>query len=358
MSKLNNIINILNNLKNNFFTLLIKLLPNSFVSKNNRSNQFDWSKSLYQIFSPEFRPYIHKIFIFMLIIISTYSLGKIIALVLQSPYTIEKVGKNIRTPIASNRTKIPKNISHQLKKMNVFHIEETQQLDNFSKDLANLNRPCLNSNTLSSLPIELSSTIVLQNKLKSIASLKVRGNRETKHLREGGRINNIAKIGKIIGDQIIIKNLKSGKCEYIKIKKKKFNAKSFNILPPEKGRKLMKKTNYSQITNSGNKFTIDKSFRDEMLQPANISELITQARAIQIKNPDGTISYQITEIVPGSLFSKFNIQNDDIITSINGSKIKNLNEVMKIFNNIKEIDHFKLGIIKDGNAQILEYEFK
>ena len=72
----------------------------------------------------------------------------------------------------------------------------------------------------------------------------------------------------------------------------------------------------------------------------NISSVLTQARAIPITNGDGTISFKVTEIVPGSIYSQLNIQENDIITGINGKK---LTQLMKShhFWKIRDITNFQ-----------------
>ena len=90
---------------------------------------------------------------------------------------------------------------------------------------------------------------------------------------------------------------------------------------------------------------------------ANISEILTQARAVQIKNPDGTYSFKMTEIVAGSLYTKLGIENGDIITEVDGKKIQNLNEIMSKLGTIKDKDHFSIGFKKNGAIETKEYNF-
>ena len=110
------------------------------------------------------------------------------------------------------------------------------------------------------------------------------------------------------------------------------------------------------IKNSGNSFKIKRQFRDKMI--SNISEVLTQAKAVQITNPDGSLAFKMTEVVPGSIYSQLNIQNDDIITSVNGKKIENLNELMSLMGRLKEIDQFQIGLKRNGMNENLEYGFE
>ena len=90
----------------------------------------------------------------------------------------------------------------------------------------------------------------------------------------------------------------------------------------------------------------------------NISQILTQAKAIPIKKPDGSIHFKITQIVPGSVYSQLNISNGDIITHINGKKINSTNEIMTLFGKFRNLDNLSLGISRSGNEETLDYQFE
>ena len=90
----------------------------------------------------------------------------------------------------------------------------------------------------------------------------------------------------------------------------------------------------------------------------NIQNVLTQARAVQIKNPDGSLSFKMTDVVPGSIYSQLDISDGDIISEINGKKIENINEILTLFGKIKDIDNLSLTILKDGQKQEKDYEFQ
>ena len=110
------------------------------------------------------------------------------------------------------------------------------------------------------------------------------------------------------------------------------------------------------IENFGNKFNIQKSLIDEKMK--DIGSTLTQARAVQMTNPDGSLSFKMTEIDPGGIFPYLGVQDGDIITAINGKPITNLNEVMALFGRIKNLDQLSLGIKRDGAESTQEYSIK
>ena len=330
-----------------------KNLKSSKILKN-----INFDKVIEGLYSPHSRKQIHKAFLATMIIGGTYSTGKTIALSLKgTPNTSPKGVSRIQSP--SELKNVTADVN-SIKSSNIFNAlmnenEVTTKVD--APKQINENILCQSSNRASSLPLKLQNTLVLQDSVKSIASVQIRSNKIPLNVREGEKLENIAKVGRIGRLKLIFKNLKTGECEFIenKAKKPKISTKNLTILNPRDGKKLIDQTKNANIKNEGNVFNIKKSVRDEML--SNISEVLTQARAVQIKNPDGSYSFKMTEIVPGSIYSKLGIVDGDIVSEIDGKKITNLNEIMSKFGTIKDKDQFSLGIKRNGTTETKEYNF-
>lgn len=319
---------------------------------------FDWDAIYNKIFSVESRPAIHRGFLALIFALSTYGVGKIAALAM----------KGTTPRMASSSAPSMGKISYQARpamntvaKVDLFNAPGVIEASNPLKDKVtkkiDQKKVCATSNIKSSLSITLVNTLVLQDSVKSIAAVQVRNSKEVLNIREGEKIKDIAQIGRIDRQKMIFKNLKTGTCEYIANQDKKLKRMTpLEILRPSQGKKLMNSQKKSGIKNAGNAYKIPGKVREEML--SNISEVLTQARAIQITNPDGSLSFKITEIVPNSIYSKLDIQNDDIVKTINGKKISNINEVMTLFGNIRQVDHFELGILRNGTEVSKEYDFE
>lgn len=332
--------------------------PKSLKSSNLFQNiKFD--RVLEGLYSPSSRARIHQIFIATMLFGGTYSTGKLIALSVKgAPNT--QLGANIRAQAPRNLNNVAQDVN-QIRSANIFNA-----LMNENQNVAVVDKPkvidenilCQSAQKASSLPLKLKNTLVLQDSVKSVAAVQIRSNKIPLNVREGEKLENIAKVGKIDRLKVIFKNLKTGECEFIESKtsKPRISTKNLTILNPKAGKKLMDSTKDRNIKNEGNVYNIKKSVRDNML--SNISEVLTQARAIQIKNPDGSYSFKMTEIVPGSIYSKLGIQDGDIVTEIDGKKITNLNEIMAKFGTIKDKDHFSLGIKRNGSTETKEYNFE
>lgn len=294
--------------------------------------------------------FIHKTFLIFLSFSVFYVFGKLTGIILSGQNKAEKtLSSTSNAPTYSSRSDIM-----AIKNNNIFNIRENE----FEEIKTNTPKEpevkvCIEANRKTSLPIKLVNSIVLQDSVKSIVSVSQRG--KTENYREGERIGSVAEIGRIDSAKIIFKNLQSGQCEYVESSEKpesKVTKADLGVRPPKKVSAPIKT---DEIEAEGNKFAIKKSLRDKLL--SNIGDVLTQARAIQIKNPDGSLAFKMTEIVPGSIFSNLNIQDGDIVTGINGKKIENVNELMSMFGKLKENDSYELTVKRNGTETNLNYNF-
>jgi type II secretory pathway component PulC len=321
---------------------------------------FKWDKAIDALYHPDSRRMIHRGFIASSVVAGTWSMGKIVALSLKGPPDTT-VSKSAPILMSNNGSQFNYQDVDAIRTANLFNAKMSKdepKLADEKPKVIDSPEVCTKASKKSSLPYKLVNTTVLQDSVKSIASVQVRSANELEDLRVGDKIAAKAEIGFIDRMKVIFKNLSTGECEYIANEDldTKDAKQQFNIVSPEEGKKIIRQTKNEDIKNEGNSYRIKKSVRDNML--GNISEILTQARAIQIKNPDGSYSFKMTEIVPGSVYSQLGIQDGDIITQINGKKITNLNEVMALFGKIKDIDQFQLNVKRGGIETQKEYEFE
>lgn len=327
------------------------------LSKIEKPN-FRWDGLIQNIFHVDKRPKIHSLFLAILICFFAYAAGKLTGLFIDSSGSDHPQSS---TPILEVPPQMDQSKIQTIARADLFNanpeVEDDEQAPVREEPQVDQNLICLSAQKSSSLPIELMHTVVLQDSVKSVASVQVRGKKEILDIREGQKISNFAEVGKINRQKLIFKNLNSGQCEYIENAEEEGKApRSFNIVSKNQGKKIMDSQSKSAIKNEGNNFSIKKSLRDQMLN--NISEVLTQARAVQIQNPDGSYAFKMTEIVPGSIYSKLNIKDGDIIERIDGEKIEDLNAVMTKFGRIREIDNLSLTIKRDGSSQTYDYSFE
>jgi type II secretory pathway component PulC len=317
-------------------------------------DKFNWNDFVLKFFSPYSRGKIHGVFVILLVVTFTYMIGKSIALFMGRSTPIVTSAKSTISVPPPKMDTTSQDIN-RITSTNLFNIKESDKasINVEKKDIASI--ICIDAEKPTAEPLKLLDTIVLQDSVKSVASVQVRGSGDLVNVREGEQLNNAVEVTKINRMKLILKNLSTGDCEYIASDNEDLPLPNLTIYSPQKGKKLLQSTN-PMIKNVGNNFKIKKQLRDKLI--GNMSEVLTQAKAIQITNPDGSLSFKMTEIVPGSIYSNLNIENNDIITSINGKKIENLNELMSLLGRIKDIDQFQIGVQKNGKNENLDFNFE
>lgn len=313
-----------------------------------------WDELVANFLSPEERPKINRVFSILLICACSYLIGKTAGLLL----TPKSNSLALHMPDRNDHfiiTPSPQDIL-AIKTANLFNAQiDGQDLGGKKKDT---NSSCQMAQIQSNLPLKLLNTIVLQDSVKSVASVQVRGNSESMEVREGDKVESLASIGKIERLKMIFRNLQTGECEFVQNDelKNSMNGSLEGILDPQSGKKLIQNSKMQGIRSVGNNFFIQKSIRDDLLK--DIGSVLTQARAIQITNPDGSLAFKMTEVVPGSIYSHLNIVENDMITQINGNKISSVNDLMNMFSKIKQVDRWQMTIERDGSEQVMEYRFE
>ncbi len=307
------------------------------------------TRSIEKFLSREARENIHQVFLVTIVCSITYTLGKVTALVLKGPPAADSA-RDYTVTIDLENDFQPGSLA-QVKGINIFR---TNTGITSKKKVADTK--CEEAQQESSLPIKLVNTIVLQDKVKSLASVQVRGERALQEMREGDQIQDLAKIFKITRLEILVKNLESGTCESITSEKARESRSPISVMSPSQSRKFLATKKMSGIENVGNKFTISKALLDEKMK--DIASILTQTRAVKIQNPDGSLAFKLTEMDPQGIFPYLGLQDQDIITSINGKQIYDMNEVMSMFAKIKNLDNLQLGVKREGTDSLQEYSIK
>ncbi len=323
-----------------------------------RIKKFEWNSFILRLFSPYNRYRIHALYLVLLVGVMTYLGGKSTALF----FSLIKIPKgkitNIETPPLQENHNVTLNDDvNKIININLFNVKESEKEIPKAPKIDIDSIICHKGEKPTQFPLKLMDTVVLQDSVKSVASVQVRGSMELFNLREGEKVDNMVEISRINRLNVVVKNLENGDCELLGNNEDEGLElpPDLKIFPASARKNLFKSTN-PEIKNDGNKFKITKGFRNKML--TNINQLLTEARAIPINNPDGTMSYKMVEIVPGSLYTQLNIQENDIIHQINGKKIENHNELMSMLGRIKEIDQFQISVKRNGVNENLDFNFE
>jgi type II secretory pathway component PulC len=322
----------------------------------NKFEKMSWNEIVLKIFSPYSRGKIHNAFLVLLVISLTYLLGKTIALITNRTNKIDIHAKSTIFIPQDKQESSSSDIS-KITSANLFNVRETEEAKAQKPKVNIAEIVCVDADRPTTMQAKLLDTIVLQDSVKSVASVQVRGGADLLNIREGETLENAMEVSKILRMRLILKNLETGDCEYLSSDQEAQEkiAPPIKYVSPQAGKKLFVSKN-TNIKNDGNTFKIKKAYRDQMI--TKMSDILTQARAVQITNPDGTLCFKMTEVVAGSIYNDLNIVEGDIICQINGRKIDNLNELMTMLGKIKEIDNMSIGLKRNGMSENLDYSFE
>jgi general secretion pathway protein C len=90
----------------------------------------------------------------------------------------------------------------------------------------------------------------------------------------------------------------------------------------------------------------------------NLPQLLTKARVVpnfSAGKPDG---FRIFSIVPDSFFSKIGLQNGDVLQRINGVEVKDPENFMKVFQQLKGETSVTLDLVRNNQKQTFAYEIR
>jgi type II secretory pathway component PulC len=299
-----------------------------------------WSDQLYL---PETRKLINQVTLASLVAISTYGSGKTLALMLKG---VDQTDLVERATTELTVKQLSLNQFEELRSANLFKTDRVESKPSVSGPQKTIAEKCEKADQKSRLPIKLVNTIVLQDSVKSVASVQVRTN-DSEQFRVGESIQDMAKIGRIERLKVIFKNLETGDCEYIDSPDKAKESTPIRVMSPSQSQNFKQAQSKKKgIKNEGNDFSISKSVIDEQLK--DLSGLLTQARAIKIVNPDGSMSFKITEIEPGGIFATLGVRDEDIIKEIDGRPIESMNQIMGLFSKLKNISSLNLTVERGG----------
>ena len=180
--------------------------------------------------------------------------GKNIALFINKTPPVAKMN---RPTISIPQEKVDTTVQdiNKITSINLFNAKDSDKTADKTpkKDIDSI--ICLDATIPTSLQIKLLDTIVLQDSIKSVASVQMRGSSELMNVREGERLDEMAEVSKINRMKLILKNLETGDCEYAAT-----DAEAEPIMPNLKisPARSFKSTN-PNIKNTGNNFKIKKA---------------------------------------------------------------------------------------------------
>ncbi len=117
------------------------------------------------------------------------------------------------------------------------------------------------------------------------------------------------------------------------------------------------KTQQAGIVNvTSNQWVLDR--QEIAMALDNLPQLLTKARVVPNFNAGKPDGFRIFSIVPDSFFSKIGLQNGDVLQRINGVEVKDPENFMKVFQQLKGETSVTLDLVRNNQKQTFAYEIR
>lgn len=198
-----------------------------------------------------------------------------------------------------------------------------------------------------SLPLNLLGVIVVGDELKSVASVEDKGSNLVLAVRVNEPITSNTMVQKIEKERVIFINRQTERREFIELPK--------DVIAPSV--KASPKSGGGGIVNAGNgRFAIDRKEVDSTL--ADLNNVVTQARCVPNFEGGRPAGYRCFQIVPGSIYDKLGMKDNDVIMGINGQPMNDPGQAFAMLAALKnkETRTFEISINRGGQILNLNYD--
>lgn len=205
----------------------------------------------------------------------------------------------------------------------------------------------------STLPFNLIGTLILKDEIRSIATIEDKSASIVYPVRVSDEIPSKARILKIEPQKVIFLNVSSGRREFIEL--------------PEDAPSTVPRITIGSARSTGapslgieqsgnNQFNISKNEVDKSL--ADLNNILTQARAVPNFENGVANGYKLFQIVPGSIYDKLGLKNDDVITGLNGEAINDPGKAFELLSQLKTSSHLEMQVKRGGRASTFVYDIR
>ncbi len=105
-----------------------------------------------------------------------------------------------------------------------------------------------------------------------------------------------------------------------------------------------------------NRYKIPKDTLDHTV--ANLSQTLTEIRAIPNIQNGKTNGFALSEIEPGSVFDEMGLEEGDILHSINGQPMTDPAMAMQMMSQLRNATQISIQVLRDGHPTTLTYQIQ
>jgi general secretion pathway protein C len=107
---------------------------------------------------------------------------------------------------------------------------------------------------------------------------------------------------------------------------------------------------------SDGKFMVDQ--QEVLASTENMSQILTQARALPFIEQGKTVGFKLSEIIPGSIYEKIGLQNGDVIQRVNSQDVDDPSKFFQLYQGLKNERSIAIDLIRGGQHQTLNYDIR
>lgn len=205
----------------------------------------------------------------------------------------------------------------------------------------------LSPDTIPLTSLNLTLTGVMPIGAEGFAIMSVDGQPETSFA-IGEEIVAGANLQAVYPDRAILR--RNGMLEAVILKEGAALAEGSVLTSPQ----VRQETGVSGIRSSGNNYTVERNLITQQMQRP---EFLSQA--LMVPNAGG--GFLVREIQPGSVYEKLGMRPGDVIRSVNGQPINNMEEVMKLYQQlggVNRVGNISIEVMRGGRTETLQYNIE
>jgi len=107
---------------------------------------------------------------------------------------------------------------------------------------------------------------------------------------------------------------------------------------------------------SDSKYIMDQ--REMLASTENMSQILTQARALPYMEQGKTVGFRISEITPGSIYEKIGLKNGDVIQKVNSQEVDDPAKFFQLYQGLRTERNIAIDLLRNGAPQTLNYEIR
>jgi len=186
-------------------------------------------------------------------------------------------------------------------------------------------------------------TIYQGNPYKGVALIKNSQTRQIKAFKVGATIYFGAKLIEIHRNKIIFD--KDNNLYFAMVGNK--GAPGSSRLPPRKTRDTSNDLFEEGFERRGHNITMTSAYRDSLIK-TRLKAILFQAEAAPVIQNGRISGFRILQIDKDSIFDKFGLIDEDVITAINGIPLTNVAQTIKFLHDLKDENHIEMTIERKG----------